>query len=338
MQKGIYPELPIDSHELTIDDIQVDVHESELSGDSYFNVFNTSSLANEDDVVPAILNQKDTLIGTMPNLEIENNRLNLTPLASKNRYNKKQFIVFMASVLGHMLLLIALWFAAKNTTLSKTNFMKSLPEAKTIKSYLYQKPITVKPEPVIPVKPPVVEQPKPIQKPIEQKKDIQKAIVEKTPPVTEKPTTNTEKVTPNQTTQNDAPPLPKQRSFSAYGQLSKLRDSINKDMVQKEMDERNVFRSASEMTADQIPVPHSQVKLTPQQEKEKNTSNFGGGTITKYDDGYCIIEREQMLGSPVESTTSAFACGESKFDKSFKEHMKKVRAKTMPISTKGKGN
>jgi hypothetical protein len=64
---------------------------------------------------------------------------------------------------------------------------------------------------------------------------------------------------------------------------------------------------------------------------EKNTLKMSDNiSITKHDNGTCIIEREQFLGSPVEGSTSAFACGESKFDKSFREHMRKVQNKIMP--------
>jgi len=42
-------------------------------------------------------------------------------------------------------------------------------------------------------------------------------------------------------------------------------------------------------------------------------------SITKYDNGICTIERTQFLGSSVEGSSSAFACGKNKFDKSFRE-------------------
>jgi hypothetical protein len=74
-------------------------------------------------------------------------------------------------------------------------------------------------------------------------------------------------------------------------------------------------------------VPKPIVPLTIDQQKKLNTSSSHVGSITKNDNGTCTIQREQILGSPIEATTSYFGCGESKFDKSFREHMKKVQTK-----------
>jgi hypothetical protein len=124
---------------------------------------------------------------------------------------------------------------------------------------------------------------------------------------------------------------PVQASFSAYKQLDSLRSSINEQIMAQEFTERQQFRSPSIMHGEQIPVPHSNIQLTPEQKKEIKTTKMSNDiSITKYDNGICAIEREQFLGSPVEGSSSAFACGESKFDKSFREHMKKVREKVMP--------
>ena len=101
--------------------------------------------------------------------------------------------------------------------------------------------------------------------------------------------------------------------------------------MQQGVDNVQQFRSPSVMHGEQIPVPHSQYKLTPEQERESKTTRMSDDiSITKYDNGICTIERKQFLGSPIEGSISAFACGESKFDKSFREHMKKVQEKIMP--------
>ena len=72
-------------------------------------------------------------------------------------------------------------------------------------------------------------------------------------------------------------------------------------------------------------------KLTPEQVREKNTTKVSSDiSIIKNDNGTCIIEREQFLGSPVEGSTSVFSCGESKFDRDFREHMKKIQDKIAP--------
>ena len=89
----------------------------------------------------------------------------------------------------------------------------------------------------------------------------------------------------------------------------------------------------SVMHGEQIPVPHSNKQLTPEQEREKNTTKMSDDiSITKYDNGICIIEREQFLGSPVEGSSSVFFCGKSKFDQSFREHMKKVQKKLIQLN------
>lgn len=85
------------------------------------------------------------------------------------------------------------------------------------------------------------------------------------------------------------------------------------------------------MHGEQTVVPPSLVKLTPEQARNKNTTKMSNDiSITKHEDGTCTIDRAQFLGSPVEGSSSVFACGERKFDKSFREHMKKVQEKLMP--------
>lgn len=124
-------------------------------------------------------------------------------------------------------------------------------------------------------------------------------------------------------------------SFSSYQQLDKLRSAINKQVMTEELAELQQFRSASTMHGKQVPVPHSTLQLTPQQKLEQNTTHMSDAiSITKYDNGLCTLERKQFLSSPIEGSHSAFACGESKFDKGFREHMKKVQYKYTPIVRK----
>jgi len=121
-----------------------------------------------------------------------------------------------------------------------------------------------------------------------------------------------------------------QKRFSAQEQLSRLRRSINSNVIKGAYKQHTQARSVSDMDGAPIPVPHSVKKLTAEQRYKSNTSTTGHNKITKHDNGTCTIHREQMLGSPIEATTSGFACGESKFDKNFRQHMKKVRDKVMP--------
>jgi len=119
--------------------------------------------------------------------------------------------------------------------------------------------------------------------------------------------------------------------FDSYKQLNSLRNSINKKIVEQEFSDLKKFKSSSIMHSDPTLVPHAYKKLTPEQVREKNTTKVSSDiSIIKNDNGTCIIEREQFLGSPVEGSTSVFSCGESKFDRDFREHMKKIQDKIAP--------
>ena len=135
-----------------------------------------------------------------------------------------------------------------------------------------------------------------------------------------------------------APPLPSLQSkskqaFSVQSHLSKLRNTIDNQIVAEEMQQFQAVRSASVMHKAPKTVPHTFVPLTSEQKIEKNTIKMDDSiSIIKGDDGTCTIIREAFPGSPVPASVSSFACGESKFDKSFREHMARVRAKTMSIT------
>ncbi|QBG36146.1 hypothetical protein [Litorilituus sediminis] len=250
----------------------------------------------------------------------------------------KQAKTFLISIFIHLALLAALILLAKTSQLTMP---AKVAEVKAIKSYLYKKPVK-KVQPVqAPTEKATESQPTAqtkAAKPLETKPPEPKPVE---PQPKAKQTEQAAKVTPQspaqstpQTAQELKAAQPKTKSFSAYGQLNKLRNSINQQMLEKDFQEYQAVRSHSKMHAQPFPVPHSEVQLTPEQIKEKNTSNYGGGTITKLDNGLCIIEREQFIGSPVEASTSAFNCGESKFDASFREHMKKVQEKLTPVKPK----
>jgi len=116
-------------------------------------------------------------------------------------------------------------------------------------------------------------------------------------------------------------------SVSSYDRLSRLRQKLDNQQREQAFTELTQQRSASVMDGEPFPVPKTIVPLTVEQRQKLNTSSSHVGSITKNDNGTCTIYREQVLGSPVHATTASFACGESKFDKSFREHMEKVQAK-----------
>ena len=120
-------------------------------------------------------------------------------------------------------------------------------------------------------------------------------------------------------------------SFSSYQQLQHLRSSLNNKILKQSFSRSQQFRSPSMMHDEKIPVPHSDKQLSEEEIRQKNTVTISNDiSITKNDNGTCIIKRSQFLGSPVEASTSMFSCGESKFDKNFRDHMKKVQDKIMP--------
>ena len=135
------------------------------------------------------------------------------------------------------------------------------------------------------------------------------------------------KKAPTQTTFVSPLPL---KSFSPQESLARLRNSINQQVVNDAFKEHRQPRTATVMDGEQIPVPHSIVPLTAEEKHKQNTSTSNINRITKHDNGTCTIVREQMVGSDLEGSVSSFACGESNFDKSFREHMEKVRSKLVP--------
>jgi len=242
---------------------------------------------------------------------------------------KRHFLAISVSVIVHLILALLLFFISEKHQPKQVKIT-----SKAIKSYLYKMP----PKPVIDV-------PKAIQEPPEKIIAKEEIKTELKPKVLQQESANKAEVikeTPlkmNEVSEASSLEKPSQKAvqatFSSYKQLDSLRDSINKKIIEQGVSEYQQFRSPSVMHADQIPVPHSTLQLTPEQEREKKTTKMSDDiSITKYDNGLCTIERKQFLGSPVEGSTSAFACGESKFDKSFRDHMKKVRDKIMPETNK----
>ena len=238
---------------------------------------------------------------------------------------KRHYLAILVSVGVHILLAFLLFFIAEKQPPKQVQIAK-----KAIKSYLYKMPSK-----------PVIVEPVVVKKVLEEVKVKEKVKIKKRPEVLQekKPKSDAPKTVPSlskakfskKAKQSTKVQKTMQATFSAHKQLNSLRKSINKKMVADELAELQKFRSPSVMHGEQIPVPHSTKQLTPEQEREKKTTRMSDDiSITKYDNGLCTIERKQFIGSPIEGSTSAFACGESKFDKSFREHMKKVRDKLIP--------
>jgi hypothetical protein len=273
--------------------------------------------------------------------------LHLKTKRQKDTVLKGPYTAIIVSVLLHLVLLLALIYGAQN---SPKVIKQAKPKPTAIKSFLYSAP-----------------KKKPLKKPPPTKVILDKVVAKKAPDkkipakkvaakkVTSKP--STAKVLPKKITR-DLPSVPPTKklsqqkpsqvtnavksetvttknkvsgtsrgSFSSYDRLSRLREKLANQQRDDAFAELTQQRSASVMDGEQFPVPKTTVPLTQEQTYEKNTSKSHVGSITKNDNGTCTIHREQILGSPVEATTSSFACGESKFDKGFREHMQKVQAK-----------
>ncbi len=262
-----------------------------------------------------------------------------------------RYTIFFISALFHALLVVILF-------VMPVNQIKELEKTpvKAIKSYLYKKPLPLKKAQKI--LPPI----EIIQKEADAQKAVpSKALPRKTEISNQKKSQDKNKNKEKKTTKNEEKPLATLKptavkkpsvaktvkdkkspvinaTFSAHSQLNKLQATIQKQMIEQDFQQRQQHQSASIMHAQQAPVNHSVTHLTLEQEKEKNTKRMSDNiSITKNDNGTCTINREQFLGSPVPGSSSSFFCGESKFDKSFREHMKKVQDKLRPTKTVSKG-
>ena len=250
---------------------------------------------------------------------------------------KGPYTAIVISVLLHLLLLLVLIYGA---TQQPKMIKQDKPKIESIKSFLYSAPKKI-----------VIESPSPSKntdereapQKIQQKQSFPNETVDTevpkpalkvppTKPVIERPAkpgstqmTNAVK-SETVTTKNKVLGTGK-GNFSSYDRLSRLREKLGNQQRDQAFAELTQPRSNSVMDGDPFPVPKTIVPLTVDQQKKLNTSSSHVGSITKNDNGTCTIYREQMLGSPVHATTAHFACGESKFDRSFREHMEKVQAK-----------
>ncbi len=119
------------------------------------------------------------------------------------------------------------------------------------------------------------------------------------------------------------------RSAFSINQLSKLRESINEQHYQQVELERAQPNSGSILHGTPKLVPHSQVQESADEKRKNATSSVGPSKqIIKGDDGSCtLVEDLSTVGMEGITAVSSFSCGETKFNRNFREHMEKVRAK-----------
>ena len=125
-------------------------------------------------------------------------------------------------------------------------------------------------------------------------------------------------------------PAPTKRKLDSFTQLQRLRNKLNQNSSTSTHNPNQNYQPASIFNNNNIKsVPHSSPVKDEEQERAKNTKDMGAGiAITKLDDGTCSVTQDMTAyGLSEGSSTQYFSCGESKFDKSFREHMKKVKAK-----------
>lgn len=125
--------------------------------------------------------------------------------------------------------------------------------------------------------------------------------------------------------------LPKQvkKKPDSITQLENLRSKLNQRATSNIDNPYQSYQAPSIFNTNAKSVPHSVPLRDEEKEREKRTKNMGAGiAITKGENGGCSITQDlSVYGLSEGSSKQFFNCGESKFDKSFREHMKKVKAK-----------
>ena len=203
-----------------------------------------------------------------------------------------------------------------------------------IKSFLYRAPKFVKKEPeqheqektqppkTLPTEQKIIKQHELVEKIVSAKKTIlnkNKALDANIP------TKPTQQAPPKQLASSQQPI----NQVDTFTQLQNLRSKLNRSAYQTSDNPYQRYQPPSAFNANAKTVPHSMPIKDEEKERKQNTKNMGSGiSTTKGDDGTCSISQDMSIYSLSEgSSTQYFACGESKFNKSFREHMKKVRAK-----------
>lgn len=205
--------------------------------------------------------------------------------------------------------------------------------SKPIDSYLYVPPPEVEPEP----------QPEPelLEDEPEPEKEQAKKILEQTDiePDVNHDTQQIVKEQPQKETINtpdpseqDAPVVTENKTFSAASSLNQLR-ALNRDLDDKMFEQvyidRNKPNSGSIMHGDPDLVPHSVQPQSAEEKKKTATQQMGSGiAITKGEDGRCTITRDlSHVGMDGLTSVEGFSCGQTEMQKAFGAHMKKWNKK-----------
>ena len=123
------------------------------------------------------------------------------------------------------------------------------------------------------------------------------------------------------------PAEPQYNELSPKEHLAQLRTSMNKQALKastyssKENQNLTIFNPSPKL------VPKSVNKASTAEIIKKNTTQYSNElAIIKHDNGTCTIKQDlSQVGMEGITSTQHFKCGESKFDQSFRLHMKNVR-------------
>lgn len=238
----------------------------------------------------------------------------------------------------HIVLLLALVYGSRTSLLvtHKDKRLKAPVRQQAINSFLYIKPQTTKVsspssrQVLATINNPATSSITKINRPVTKQNANRyttaesKEVVERQSLIQKK--NNEAKIVAKNTVKNKIN-TSKQKLFSPYGNLINLRNSLDEKNRIHAFEELTKHRSLSVMHDNPEAVPNTQIPLTEDEKNYLSTSRSHVSSITKNDNGTCTIRREQMLGSPVLANTAHFSCGESKFDQSFRLHMKEVTDK-----------
>ncbi len=118
------------------------------------------------------------------------------------------------------------------------------------------------------------------------------------------------------------------KNYTNSQRLSRLKDKINQQMIQREMYNYSKPNTGSVMHGTPTLVPHSFVEDINKKAVASTSSQVGNGfSIKKGDNGNCTLTEDLSNIGLQGKMTSSFNCGLSKDEKAFKNHMKKVLQK-----------
>ncbi len=214
-----------------------------------------------------------------------------------------------------------------------TPVVKTPIEPKAIKSYIYLPPkIESLPPPVMTTEEEEKISSTVIEEKIATKEKPEEKKVTKEVNKTEEPIVPAESIEPiiNKDVQIKPQAAKKiSRSFSAYGQLKNLQKNLDEQMFEQESVDFGKSNTGSIMHGKPSLVPHSEIQISEEEKTKRASKQISSDlTFTKGDDGSCTVKRDlSVVGMEGLTSVESFACGKSKFDKSFQDHMKKVREK-----------